>query len=216
MLHKFRVLIPASLFALAAMAGISRAGEPQSATAVAFAVSKPVRELAPSLGNRRVEMHPRINPLAGESDRGARGTWTRGRAPLDPLALFSRNPASPTPPLDLEFDGLANPDACGGCSPPDTNGDAGTRHYVQIVNATKRNQRELIITWQAELAARVHGALPELSGAVLARVNKFLPDAGSDNESKIKGADSESAMTRNPITASNRIAARRLNERQSA
>ena len=61
-----------------------------------------------------------------------------------------------------------------------------------------------------------YAALPELSGAVLARVNKFLPDAGSDNESKFKGADSESAMTRNPITASNRIAARRLNERQSA
>ena len=90
------------------------------------------------------------------------------------------------------------------------------RAACQIVNATKRNQRELIITWQAELASRVHGVLPELSGAVLARVNKFLPDAGSDNESKIKGADSESAMTRNPITTSNRIAARRLNERQSA
>ncbi len=29
------------------------------------------------------------------------------------------------------------PDACGGCAPPDTNGDVGRKHYIQMVNATK-------------------------------------------------------------------------------
>src|SRR2546423_15222238 len=105
--HQFRFLISAGLFAVTAMAGMAHAGQPQSSTAVAFAVSKPVRELAPAIGNRPTLMHPRINPLAGEPDRGARGTWTRGGTPLDPLALLSRNPAGPTPPLDLEFDGLS-------------------------------------------------------------------------------------------------------------
>jgi hypothetical protein len=134
MLHKFFIFISASLLAVTAMVGMAHAGQPQVSTAVAFAVSKPVRELAPTIGNNPATMHPRINPLAGEPDRGARGTWTRGRAPLDPLALLSRVPVSPTPPLDLEFDGISN--ACGGCSPPDTNGDTGTKQYVQIVNAT--------------------------------------------------------------------------------
>src|ERR1700716_2485173 len=105
MLHKFGVLISASLFAVCALAAMAHAGQPQSTTAVTFAVSKPVRELARGIGNRPMQMHPRITPWAGEPDRGARGTWTRGRAPLDPLASVSRKPASPTPPLDLEFDG---------------------------------------------------------------------------------------------------------------
>lgn len=137
MLDKFRVLISASLLAATAAAGFAHAGEITTSTAVSFAVSKPVRDLASNLGNRPMVVHPRINPLAGAPDHGQRGTWTRGSVPSDPLALLSRNPASPTPPLDLEFDGLANPDACGGCSPPDTNGDIGARDYVQIVNATK-------------------------------------------------------------------------------
>src|SRR5438552_9741027 len=137
MRYKTGTLVTASLLILAATADIVRADAPQSGTAVAFAVSRPVRELPPDVGNKPTQMHPRINPLAGESDRGERGTWNRGPAPLDPLALLSHNPASPTPPLDLEFDGIANPYACGGCSPPDTNGDVGSKNYVQIVNATK-------------------------------------------------------------------------------
>jgi hypothetical protein len=32
---------------------------------------------------------------------------------------------------------VSNPFACGGCSPPDPNGDVGPNHYVQMVNATK-------------------------------------------------------------------------------
>src|SRR5207247_8073841 len=42
-----------------------------------------------------------------------------------------------TPALSLSFEGTGNPAACAGCSPPDTNGDVGPNHYIQIVNATK-------------------------------------------------------------------------------
>jgi len=115
----------------------ARAGEMTSSMAVDFEISKAVRDLAPSAGSRHIPVHARINPLAGEQDRGARGTWTRGKVPVDPLAERSRNSGAPTPPLDLLFDGIANPFACGGCSPPDTNGDVGTKQYVQIVNATQ-------------------------------------------------------------------------------
>src|SRR5262249_58403337 len=45
-------------------------------------------------------------------------------------------PALP-PPLDLSLEGVGNPLGCGGCTPPDTNGDAGPNHYLQMVNATK-------------------------------------------------------------------------------
>ncbi|MEO8726697.1 MAG: SDR family NAD(P)-dependent oxidoreductase [Acidobacteriaceae bacterium] len=87
------------------------------------------------------------------------------------------------------------------------------RAASQIVNATKRGQRELIIGWQAEMLSRIHGALPELTGAALAQVNRLLPNASGTDTGMKKGRDSESLATRNPITASNRFAAKRLNER---
>ncbi|MBV9669521.1 MAG: SDR family NAD(P)-dependent oxidoreductase [Acidobacteriales bacterium] len=88
-----------------------------------------------------------------------------------------------------------------------------SRAARQIVEATKHRRRELIITWQAELVARLHGLLPELTGAVLAQVNRLLPEPGS-NETR-RGSESESAATRNPITIGNRWASRRLNEKRA-
>ena len=105
--------------------------------AEAYELSIPVEEVAPSLGIDIVPDQPRINPLAHESDRGKRGTWTRTFPPVDPLAALSQTARTPTPPLDLRFNGVKNPFACGGCSPPDTNGDVGRRHYIQMVNVTK-------------------------------------------------------------------------------
>ena len=79
----------------------------------------------------------RINPLANEPDRGRRGTWDRPDAPLDALSgrSVAADVAAPAPLFT--FDGTGNPAGCGGCSPPDTVGDIGPNHYVQIVNATK-------------------------------------------------------------------------------
>ena len=41
---------------------------------------------------------------------------------------------TPAPALGVSFDGIGNPTACGGCIPPDTNGDVSDQHFVQWVN----------------------------------------------------------------------------------
>ncbi|MDQ1347671.1 MAG: LysM peptidoglycan-binding protein [Acidobacteriota bacterium] len=79
----------------------------------------------------------RQNPLAHEPDQGRRGTWDRSAVPPDPLAARSLNPTHLTPAPLFTFAGIGNPLACGGCSPPDTVGDVGPTHYMQMVNATK-------------------------------------------------------------------------------
>ena len=88
---------------------------------------------------RAVEAPPRRNPLQGEADQGARGTWNRQNVPLDPLiqAVDKSLGSRASPPVLLSFDGNSNPAACGGCSPPDTTGDVGPSHYIQMVNVTK-------------------------------------------------------------------------------
>ena len=85
---------------------------------------------APSL------VRPRINPLAKEPDQGRRGTWNRASVPADPLVGRSAGTRA-SPPVLLSFDGMGNPASCGGCSPPDTVGDVGPNHYIQMTNATK-------------------------------------------------------------------------------
>jgi hypothetical protein len=111
---------------------------PITGRAIGYELSIPVDRVkeAPERG-RPVVIRPRVNPLASEPDAGRRGTWTRGRAPLDPLAPHSQNRSGRTPDWELRFDGNRNPNACGGCTPPDTIGDVGADHYIQMVNATK-------------------------------------------------------------------------------
>ncbi|MGH2723211.1 MAG: hypothetical protein ACRDI0_02915 [Actinomycetota bacterium] len=110
----------------------SAATGPIVGEATAYSSSPALRDVRSS---QQVEAHPapsRINPLAGEAD----GTRSGDDAPTDPLI---RQPASAaaTPSLERRFQGLRNPFACGGCTPPDPNGDVGPNHYVQMVNATK-------------------------------------------------------------------------------
>jgi hypothetical protein len=51
----------------------------------------------------------------------------------DPVVQRQMGPnAMPTP--IISFDGQSNPTACGTCSPPDTNGEVGPNHYIQMVN----------------------------------------------------------------------------------
>ncbi|MEZ5460774.1 hypothetical protein [Dokdonella sp.] len=39
------------------------------------------------------------------------------------------------PPVDISYDALTQATACGGCLPPDTNGDVSDVHYLQTVNS---------------------------------------------------------------------------------
>jgi hypothetical protein len=109
--------------------------------AAAFERSAPARTLKPDTSANTTASRPRVNPLAGSADRNWRATWNRTHVPTDPLISTAQRPATArgpaTPPLDFGFAGLRNPIGCGGCSPPDTNGDVGPNNYIQIVNATK-------------------------------------------------------------------------------
>jgi short-subunit dehydrogenase len=82
----------------------------------------------------------------------------------------------------------------------------------QIVKATRRKQPELVIGWQAELLARSHGVAPELTLRALALVNQLLPDAEGASAQKKSGNESQSAVTRSPLTALGARAARRYNQ----
>jgi len=93
---------------------------------------------------------------------------------------------------------------------------AAHRAARQIVDATLRGTAELIITWQAELLARLHGLFPGLVTDILALVNRTLPRANGGETTKRKGWESESALTRSPLTALGRWAAQRYNERPAA
>ena len=112
---------------------------PQVGQAVEYTISLAARDLppAPPEGGLAGPVSSRINPLANEPDSGRRGTWDRGRPPTDPLIKPPFTEGAKTPSLDFDFGGMGNPFGCGGCSPPDTNGDVGPNHYVQMVNATK-------------------------------------------------------------------------------
>jgi hypothetical protein len=109
---------------------------PTVGRAVAYRLSPAVRRLqagpaapAPSV------TRPRINPLAGDPATW-RHTWNPANASVDPLVGGAATSAA-TQPVRFRFRGISNPFACGGCSPPDTNGDVGPNNYIQIVNATK-------------------------------------------------------------------------------
>src|ERR671935_2911679 len=117
-LRHIRVAALAAITVLAIASAPSRAAEPTVSRAVSFESSLPVLLLPPAKENATAISRPPINPLANEPDHGQRGTWTRGRAPIDPLISQSQN-SGHTPPLDLVFDGTGNPFAFRGAAPPD-------------------------------------------------------------------------------------------------
>ena len=138
MTHKSFVLAIMLWAGLAASAQADQMSGPFVSPAVEAISSPEVRSLPPeaSAAITKKIIRPRQNPLAQEPGHGARGTWNRGPAPLDPLIGARSITRGVSPPPLLGFDGGGNPSACGGCSPPDPNGDVGPNHYVQVVNAT--------------------------------------------------------------------------------
>jgi hypothetical protein len=109
-----------------------------TATAEHYELSRPAKDLVETRDQPARTVPPRKNPLIGEAGQGHRGTWTRGVTSPDPLIGGAEGrAASRTPAPELTFNGAHNPAACAGCSPPDTIGDVGPHHYVQVVNATK-------------------------------------------------------------------------------
>jgi short-subunit dehydrogenase len=71
----------------------------------------------------------------------------------------------------------------------------------QVVNATRRRQAELIISWQAELLATAHGIAPGLVSEAMALVNRLLPDAPGHATCKYRGREIQCGLTRCPVSA---------------
>ena len=82
----------------------------------------------------------------------------------------------------------------------------------QIVTAIKRGDAELILTWQASLAAMAHGLMPGLTSDVLALVNRFLPTSGGIGSARALGHQSRTPTTNSVLEALGERAARELNQ----
>lgn len=83
----------------------------------------------------------------------------------------------------------------------------------QIISATKRGEAEVILTIQAQLAARFHGLFPGTTADLLGIVNGLLlPSAGGIGRARAKGKDSQSSLAPSVLTALSEQAAAKNNE----
>jgi hypothetical protein len=116
-----------ALGSAAAAASRDRGPQPTFGVAKSFSVSPPVRDLSAARRHLRApgQAPARINPQPGRTGEAGIG----GR---DPLAASGRAPGR-TPAPNATFEGQGN--GCG-CLPPDTTGDVGPNHFVQLVNST--------------------------------------------------------------------------------
>jgi short-subunit dehydrogenase len=82
----------------------------------------------------------------------------------------------------------------------------------RIVAAIRRGQAELILSPQARALATIHGVAPGITADLLGLVNRVLPQAEGRDRGRHLGRESETALTRSPLTALGRKAARELNQ----
>jgi hypothetical protein len=114
----------------------AQSGRPEGITfsasdPVTPSVSPPVTSLPvgiPQVVNR--EINPLRNPAQFEEDMGQKGTHTRLQDSLAPLNDLS---TGETPGLLFDFEGMGDFNQY---TPPDTVGDVGLNHYVQMVNVS--------------------------------------------------------------------------------
>ncbi len=102
-----------------------------------------------------------------------------------------------------------------GASAPLVSISAG-RAARSIVRATKRGSAESILSVPANILARVHGLLPELTAPILALINRIvLPSAAGGSAELTSGHDAERRLNskiHRGFTVMGRSAARDLNE----
>jgi hypothetical protein len=68
------------------------------------------------------------------------------------------------------------------------------------------------VSWQAKVLAHAHGMAPGITAEALALVNKLLPDARGAGAEKKTGRQSQTTVTRSPLTMLGRRAALRYNQ----
>ena len=82
----------------------------------------------------------------------------------------------------------------------------------QIVEACRYGDPELIISLPAKLATWAHTLFPNFAGDVAALAGQALPRPGGIGTEKAEGKDSETALTRSPLTGLSGAAALQNNE----
>jgi NAD(P)-dependent dehydrogenase (short-subunit alcohol dehydrogenase family) len=75
------------------------------------------------------------------------------------------------------------------------------RAAAQIVEAARRGDAELVISFQAKLAVKMNALFPELTSDILGLVNQFLPEAGGIGKQIVTGLESTSAVSPSFITS---------------
>ncbi len=122
-------LAVAALFASGAQAASIT---PEIMHATRFDVSPPMRDIirdlpnVPTVPENESGLIPNILIKPGHPVN----TW----AIPDYSNVQTAPSGTPAPTLGVSFNGIGNPTACGGCIPPDTNGDVSDLHYIQWVN----------------------------------------------------------------------------------
>jgi len=89
---------------------------------------------------------------------------------------------------------------------------SASRAAAQVIDACRRGQAELIISTQAQAAAKFRALFPEATADILGAVNRLLPAPGGIGRARAKGRESESALAPSFLTALSESAARRNNE----
>jgi NAD(P)-dependent dehydrogenase (short-subunit alcohol dehydrogenase family) len=84
----------------------------------------------------------------------------------------------------------------------------------QIWNACRRGDGEIILSLPAKFLAAFHGLLPGTTTDILSWMNRALPATGESAAANVRrsGFESESDLTRSPLTALTRKAAAKNNE----
>jgi short-subunit dehydrogenase len=77
---------------------------------------------------------------------------------------------------------------------------------AQIIDALRHGDAEIVTSLVAQVAALAHGVAPGLVTDILGQINRLLPVADSAQSARFSGAESESALTRSPLTTLTRRA----------
>jgi short-subunit dehydrogenase len=88
---------------------------------------------------------------------------------------------------------------------------AAERAARQIVEAARKNRAELVVGVPARALMYAHGVAPGLVTEAMALVNQLLPRSEGGTLKK-KGHESQTPLTRSPLTELGRRAARRFNQ----
>jgi short-subunit dehydrogenase len=81
-----------------------------------------------------------------------------------------------------------------------------------LVNAVRSGRAEVVLSIPAKLAVLAHGVAPGLTSDLLGLTNRIMPGTGASQKERFTGSESETTITRSPLTALGRQAAREYNQ----